>query len=211
MLAGLKCLAPATSFRGQRLHLTPPDHADGHRRPAPAGTAGLRRRSVATWTHQDGDAPPHSYVGMAPWDQQLQAEAGLAPERVPCIFRGGTIVDTLEAHPAVVMPPEPAAVYCSECGGLVINRHTHVASHYHRQHLEGSDLDAEVVWARMARDPVFAARVLRMEIAPEPRALVAQPRPETEPPATTPSPGAPPSDDDKIGDMVMDLGLLGNL
>ncbi|KAK8767379.1 hypothetical protein V5799_005840 [Amblyomma americanum] len=85
----------------------------------------------------------------------------------PCIFRGGTIADDLAAHPAAVMTPEPAAAYCPECYCLLINRRTHVASRYHQQHLEGSDLDAEVVRARMARDPAFTARALRVEINPE--------------------------------------------
>ncbi|XP_077521097.1 uncharacterized protein LOC144132510 isoform X2 [Amblyomma americanum] len=66
------------------------------------------------------------------------------------------------------MPLELAATYCPECSGLVINCRTRVTFRFHRQHLEGSNLDAEVVRARMARDPVFTARVLRVEIAPEP-------------------------------------------
>ncbi|KAK8762946.1 hypothetical protein V5799_034446 [Amblyomma americanum] len=183
-----------------------PDRAAGRRGPASAGTAGPRCRSVATWAHQAGDAPPRSYVSVAPWDRQLQVEAGLARERVPSIFRGDTITDHLAAHPEAVMPPEPTAAYCPECGVLIISRRTHVASSYHRQRLEGSSLDAAVVRARMARDPVFAARVLRMEVAPESRALVAPPGPGTAPPAATTTPA-----DDDIGDLVMDFDLLGDL
>ncbi|KAK8767959.1 hypothetical protein V5799_005260 [Amblyomma americanum] len=109
------------------------------------------------------------------------------------------------------MLPEAEATYCLECRGLVINLRTHVASRYHQQHMQGSDLDAEVVRAWTARDPVFAAKVLRVEIAPEPRALVPHPEPGTEPPVAMPSPGAPSRGDDEIGDMVMDFDLLGDL
>lgn len=147
--------------RSWRPAATEPPRAETPSRPK-------KGRNVATWTSQEGNAPPRCYFSAAAWSHhQLLIEK----ERVPWFFRGRTISEQHARFPDGVAAAEPGANYCGTCGLLVVAKEYHEASARHRAAAKAKGpasssskaaarVDIGAVRAQMRADPAFAAAIL---------------------------------------------------
>lgn len=160
---------------------------------AAAATPRRPQRSVATWTCQEGRAPPLSYASQAPWSGQRQVVPGQSV--VPYPFRGHTISEHDGVSGGAHLPLPGGAECCGRCGQVVIHK-SHYSGRLHPEIEEeagsagkkpttasAAELPdaalAALYWQRMAADPGFAALVSKAGSAVRMAGTELAPRPPT--------------------------------
>ncbi|KAH6935001.1 hypothetical protein HPB50_002950 [Hyalomma asiaticum] len=126
-------MAPRNSGSGERPPTRRPQKKPGgralqkHGPVTPMQRRESERRSVATWTHQQGTEAPRYFYSDAPWKAQRRVRRDLPVDRVPWPFRGCTVTEVDAAAQGAQLPASPEAVLCAECRGTV----------FHSSHYEG--------------------------------------------------------------------------
>ncbi|KAH6933862.1 hypothetical protein HPB50_018617 [Hyalomma asiaticum] len=126
-------MAPRNSGSGERPPTRRPQKRPGgralqkHGPVTPMQRRESERRSVATWTHQQGTEAPRYFHSDTPWKAHWQVRRDLPVDRVPWTFRGCTVTEVDAAAQGAQLPAQPEAVLCAECRGTV----------FHNSHYEG--------------------------------------------------------------------------
>ncbi|KAG0436629.1 hypothetical protein HPB47_017854 [Ixodes persulcatus] len=79
------------------------------------------RRSVATWTSQEGLEAPRAYFSGQRWAEQRRVPAAAQGAQVPLVFRGRTVRATDLAAGGAAAADNPGSRFCRECGVLFLH------------------------------------------------------------------------------------------
>ncbi|CAN7946336.1 unnamed protein product, partial [Ixodes hexagonus] len=91
----------------------------------------VETKTVACWTSQEGTEAPRYFFSEKKWASQRRPRRGQPDEEMPLHFRGRTISAMERLAQGACMEPPEDAVYCEDCGGLVIVQEQHEASLLH--------------------------------------------------------------------------------
>ncbi|KAM7290719.1 hypothetical protein ISCGN_027315 [Ixodes scapularis] len=189
------------------------------------------RRSVATWTSQEGLEAPRAYFSGHRWAEQRRVPAAAQGAQVPLVFRGRTIRETDLAAGGAAAADNPGSRFCRGCGGLFLHP-IHLKSEAHRARvgrlqavcdpppqprgdaaalvvgrMEWDGAFADAIRAALVRAPVAGAAALPAAPPPLPGALPPGPVGPAEPAAPPPGQGADVAGllDDFLGGMDIHL------
>ncbi|KAL1419382.1 hypothetical protein MTO96_005118 [Rhipicephalus appendiculatus] len=165
------------------------------RQPGPAASAPpvrprTERRSVATWTRQEGQETPRFFTSDTPWKAQRRVRRDLPLDRVPWPFRGCTVAETDVAAQEGAQLPTPAGVtFCATCSVAVYFKSHYTGGMYVARTRAAADREAAAKRAsrppaplgqrsdadlaalcrrRMGEDPHFAALLSGPPATPPP-------------------------------------------
>ncbi|XP_077551763.1 uncharacterized protein LOC144165882 [Haemaphysalis longicornis] len=101
--------------------------------PARSGAARPKptKRTVTTWTFQEGKEPLVSFFSARPWKRQRRPP--VRQSRSLGMFEGRTVSAAAAAAGGASLAPSPGAQYCAGCGGLRLTG-SHDQSKFHQVH-----------------------------------------------------------------------------